>query len=68
MPASIFVSPIVGIAVTLLYSLQSMEVFSENSDCVVDRILDMCRTVLNVTGDVTCAAYVARAEGSELEK
>lgn len=29
----------------------------------VDRILDMCRTVLNVTGDVTCAAYVARAEG-----
>ena len=29
----------------------------------VDRILDMCRTVLNVTGDITCAAYVARTEG-----
>ena len=28
----------------------------------VDRILDMCRTVLNVTGDVVVAACVARAE------
>jgi len=33
----------------------------------VDRILDMCRTVLNVTGDITCAAYVARTEGIELK-
>ncbi|MCI0692648.1 dicarboxylate/amino acid:cation symporter [candidate division KSB1 bacterium] len=33
----------------------------------VDRILDMCRTVLNVTGDVTCAAYIARSEGYELK-
>lgn len=31
-----------------------------------DRILDMCRTVLNVTGDITCAAYIARSEGYEL--
>lgn len=29
----------------------------------VDRILDMCRTTLNVTGDITAATYVARAEG-----
>ena len=29
----------------------------------VDRLLDMCRTVLNVTGDVTVAACVARSEG-----
>jgi DAACS family dicarboxylate/amino acid:cation (Na+ or H+) symporter len=29
----------------------------------IDRILDMCRTTLNVTGDVTAATYVARAEG-----
>jgi DAACS family dicarboxylate/amino acid:cation (Na+ or H+) symporter len=28
----------------------------------VDRVLDMCRTVLNVTGDVTAAVCVARAE------
>jgi DAACS family dicarboxylate/amino acid:cation (Na+ or H+) symporter len=33
----------------------------------VDRILDMCRTVLNVTGDVTAAACVARAEGYPLK-
>ncbi len=32
----------------------------------VDRILDMCRTVLNVTGDLTVATYVARSEGFEL--
>ena len=29
----------------------------------VDRILDMCRTVLNVTGDLVTAAIVARVEG-----
>ena len=33
----------------------------------VDRILDMCRTVLNVTGDITCAAYIARSEGVTLK-
>jgi DAACS family dicarboxylate/amino acid:cation (Na+ or H+) symporter len=32
----------------------------------VDRLLDMCRTTLNVTGDITAATYVARAEGYEL--
>ena len=34
----------------------------------VDRILDMCRTTLNVTGDITAATYVARSEGYELLK
>jgi DAACS family dicarboxylate/amino acid:cation (Na+ or H+) symporter len=29
----------------------------------VDRILDMCRTTLNVTGDLTAAVFVARSEG-----
>jgi DAACS family dicarboxylate/amino acid:cation (Na+ or H+) symporter len=33
----------------------------------VDRILDMCRTVLNVTGDITCAAFIARSEGIVLK-
>ncbi len=32
----------------------------------VDRILDMCRTTLNVAGDLTAATYVARSEGHEL--
>ncbi len=30
----------------------------------VDRIVDMCRTVPNVTGDLTAAIFVARTEGS----
>lgn len=29
----------------------------------VDRFLDMCRTVLNVTGDITAAVYVSRVSG-----
>jgi len=32
----------------------------------VDRILDMCRTTLNVTGDLTAATFVARSEGFTL--
>lgn len=32
----------------------------------VDRILDMCRTTLNVTGDITAATFVARSEGYDL--
>jgi DAACS family dicarboxylate/amino acid:cation (Na+ or H+) symporter len=32
----------------------------------VDRILDMCRTTLNVTGDLAAATFVARSEGHEL--
>jgi dicarboxylate/amino acid:cation (Na+ or H+) symporter, DAACS family len=31
-----------------------------------DRILDMCRTTLNVAGDITAATYVARSEGYKL--
>jgi DAACS family dicarboxylate/amino acid:cation (Na+ or H+) symporter len=31
----------------------------------VDRILDMCRTVLNVTGDLAVAACVARTDRGE---
>ncbi len=32
----------------------------------VDRILDMMRTSVNVTGDLSCAVFVARTEGEEL--
>jgi DAACS family dicarboxylate/amino acid:cation (Na+ or H+) symporter len=32
----------------------------------IDRILDMCRTTLNVAGDITAAVYVARSEGFPL--
>jgi DAACS family dicarboxylate/amino acid:cation (Na+ or H+) symporter len=34
----------------------------------VDRLLDMCRTVLNVTGDLTVAACVAHTEGHILKQ
>ncbi|HUD71246.1 MAG TPA: dicarboxylate/amino acid:cation symporter [Dongiaceae bacterium] len=33
----------------------------------VDRILDMCRTVLNVTGDVAVAVCVAKSEAAEAQ-
>ena len=33
---------------------------------LVDRVLDMCRTTLNVVGDLTAATYVARSEGFPL--
>ena len=33
----------------------------------VDRILDMLRTCVNVTGDLSCAAFVARSEGEKLD-
>jgi Na+/H+-dicarboxylate symporter len=33
----------------------------------VDRILDMLRTAVNVTGDLTAACFVARTEGEALE-
>ena len=29
----------------------------------VDRILDMCRTAVNVTGDITASVFIARTEG-----
>jgi len=32
----------------------------------VDRLLDMCRTVLNVTGDITAATFVTKSEGYAL--
>jgi len=33
----------------------------------VDRILDMCRTTLNVTGDVVTALYITHSEGYKLK-
>lgn len=32
----------------------------------VDRVLDMCRTTLNVVGDITAATFVAKSEGYTL--
>ena len=45
--------------------LQSVGVPGEGIAVIlgVDRLLDMCRTVLNVTGDLTAALWVAKTEG-----
>lgn len=49
----------------LILVLQTVGVPGEGIAIIlgVDRLLDMCRTTLNVTGDVTAAAFVARSEG-----
>lgn len=48
----------------LVLVLQAVGVPGEGIALVlgVDRILDMCRTVVNVTGDMTAAVYVTRTE------
>jgi DAACS family dicarboxylate/amino acid:cation (Na+ or H+) symporter len=49
----------------LILVLQTVGVPPEGIAIVlgVDRILDMCRTTVNVVGDVTAAAFITRAEG-----
>ena len=49
----------------LVIILQSLGIPGEGIAIIlgVDRLLDMCRTTLNVAGDVTAALYVARSEG-----
>jgi len=49
--------------------LQSVGVPGEGIGVIlgVDRILDMSRTTLNVTGDITAAMYVARTEGTRFK-
>jgi len=44
--------------------LQSVGVPGEGIGVIlgVDRFLDMCRTTLNVTGDITAALWVAKKE------
>jgi Na+/H+-dicarboxylate symporter len=62
--------PSAGI-ITLILVLNSVGLAGEAGAGIalilgVDRILDMLRTAVNVTGDLTCAAFVARSEGESL--
>ncbi|HEX7707892.1 MAG TPA: dicarboxylate/amino acid:cation symporter [Thermoanaerobaculia bacterium] len=62
--------PSAGI-ITLILVLQSVGLAGEAAAGIalilgVDRILDMLRTAVNVTGDLSCAAFVARSEGEDL--
>jgi Na+/H+-dicarboxylate symporter len=62
--------PSAGI-ITLILVLQSVGLAGQAAVGIalilgVDRILDMLRTAVNVTGDLSCAAFVARSEGEDL--
>lgn len=62
--------PSAGI-ITLIVVLQSIGMAAQAAAGIalilgVDRILDMLRTAINVIGDLSCAAFVARSEGEEL--
>ena len=61
-------TPMAGI-ITLAIVLKSVGVPLEGIGLImgVERILDMCRTVVNITGDASCAVIVASSEG-ELKK
>ena len=62
--------PSAGI-ITLIIVLQSIGLGGQVAAGIalilgVDRILDMLRTAVNVTGDLSCAAFIARTEGDAL--
>lgn len=64
--ASIGAAGVPGVGmITLALVLQTVGVPVEGIALIlgVDRILDMCRTAVNVTGDASCAVVVAAAEG-----
>lgn len=56
--------------VTLTLVLQTIGIPLEGLALIlgVDRILDMCRTVVNMTGDATCSAFIARSERKRAPK
>jgi Na+/H+-dicarboxylate symporter len=62
--------PSAGI-ITLILVLQSVGLGAQAQTGIalilgVDRILDMIRTAVNVTGDLTAATVIARSEGEEI--
>lgn len=64
--ASIGTAPVPGVGlVMLIIVLRAVHVPEEGIALIVgiDRILDMCRTTVNITGDAACAAVVAKSEG-----
>lgn len=64
--ASIGTAPVPGVGIVMLIIvLRSVHVPEEGIALIlgVDRFLDMCRTVLNVTGDAVVAVIMAKQEG-----
>ncbi len=68
--ASVATAAVPGVGmITLAMVLQSVGLPLEGVALVlgVDRILDMCRTSVNITGDACCAVVVASTEGEDLK-
>jgi Na+/H+-dicarboxylate symporter len=64
--ASIGTAPVPGVGIVMLIIvLRAVHVPEEGIALIlgVDRILDMCRTVLNVSGDAVVAVIIAKQEG-----
>ncbi len=64
--ASIGTAPVPGVGIIMLVMiLKAIHIPADGIALIlgVDRILDMCRTVVNITGDATVAVVVARSEG-----
>jgi len=68
--ASIGTAPVPGVGIIMLIViLKSVGIPEEGIALImgVDRILDMCRTVVNVTGDAVVASVIASSE-NEINK
>ena len=67
--ASIGTAPVPGVGIIMLIIvLKSVGISEEGIALIlgVDRILDMCRTITNITGDAAVAVAVASSEGEIL--
>ena len=65
MLASIGTAPVPGVGlIMLVIILKSVNIPQEGIALIlgVDRILDMCRTITNVTGDATGTVLIATSE------
>lgn len=67
--ASIGTAPVPGVGIIMLVIiLKTVGIPEEGIALIlgVDRILDMCRTVTNISGDAVVASVVAKSEGEKL--
>lgn len=54
------------VAITLILSAIGLPLEGVGLILAVDRVLDMCRTTVNVLGDTAATVVVARLEGEEI--
>jgi Na+/H+-dicarboxylate symporter len=54
------------VAITLILTTVGLPIEAVGLILAVDRILDMCRTAVNVFSDTTAAVVVARSEGEDV--